>query len=304
MKVVITGATGFVGSRLVEVLRDGGHSIVVLTRRPEEGERLFPPGQFPQLEVVAYDPLQSGPWQTQVDGCDGVVNLAGAPIAQRWSPDYKQEIIASREQGTQRIVEAIANATHRPAVLVNASAVGYYGTSETATFTEDSPPGDDFLAEVCKRWEAATEPAEDLCRVVILRTGIVLGNGGALERMIPPFKLFAGGPIGNGRQWFSWIHREDLVGLIIKALTDTTLQGAYNATAPSPVRMQDLCQALGQVMDRPSWLPVPEFVLELMMGDAAQVVLEGQQVLPRRAQATDFTYRYSTVTKALKDIVN
>ncbi|MEO0409160.1 MAG: TIGR01777 family oxidoreductase [Cyanobacteria bacterium P01_A01_bin.135] len=304
MKVAITGATGFVGSRLVQVLQEGGHDLTVLTRRPEAAADLFPPAEFPRLRIVAYTPLQSGPWQAEIDGCDGVVNLAGAPIAQRWTPEYKQEVVASREQGTQRIVEAIAKTTSRPSVLVNSSAIGYYGTSETATFDEQSPPGDDFLAEVCKRWEAAAQPATDVgCRVVILRTGIVLGNGGALERMIPPFKLFAGGPIGSGKQWFSWIHREDLVGLIVKALTDSTMVGAYNATAPAPVRMQELCQALGQVMARPSWLPVPEFVLELLMGDAAQVVLEGQQVLPRRVRETDFSYHYSTVTKALKDVV-
>jgi len=305
MKIAITGATGFVGCRLVQVLNEDGHEIVVLTRRPERAQTLFPQVAFPKVTTVVYEPTQNGPWQAAVDGCDGVVNLAGAPIAERWTPDYKQEILESREQGTQRIVEAIAKASHKPAVLINSSAIGYYGTSETATFDEDSAPGNDFLASVCQRWEAAAQPAAELgCRVVILRTGIVLGNGGALERMIPPFQLFAGGPIGTGRQWFSWIHRDDLVSLIVRALDDSSMNGAYNATAPSPVRMQEMCQTLGQVMGRPSWLPVPEFVLELLLGDAAQVVLEGQQVCPKRVSATDFEYEYPNITSALRQVVS
>ncbi|MGB3615595.1 MAG: TIGR01777 family oxidoreductase [Elainellaceae cyanobacterium] len=305
MKIAITGATGFVGCRLVQVLHGDGHDIVVLTRRPERAKTLFPQMAFPRVTAVAYTPTQDGSWQAAIDGCDGVVNLAGAPIAERWTPDYKQEIIESREQGTQRIVEAIAKAENKPSVLVNSSAIGYYGTSETAAFDEDSAPGNDFLASVCQRWEAAAEPAAELgCRVVIFRTGIVLGNGGALERMIPPFKMFAGGPIGSGKQWFSWIHRDDFVNLIVRALTDSSMSGPYNATAPSPVRMQELCQTLGQVMDRPSWLPVPEFVLELMLGDGAQVVLQGQQVNPKRVSATDFDYAYPKVAAALKDIVS
>ncbi|MGF1536663.1 MAG: TIGR01777 family oxidoreductase, partial [Elainellaceae cyanobacterium] len=199
---------------------------------------------------------------------------------------------------------AIAQATQKPATLINSSAIGYYGTSETATFDEDSPPGNDFLADVCRRWEAAAQPAMDQgCRLVILRTGIVLGKGGALERMVPPFKIFAGGPIGSGRQWFSWIHRDDLVNLILKALNDPGMSGAYNATAPAPVRMTEFCDRLGQVMGRPSWLPVPEFALELLLGDAAKVVLEGQQVVPKRVESSEFEYAYTDVTDALRDIL-
>ncbi len=304
MKVVITGATGFVGSCLVQKLQERGDQLIILTRRPEQAQRLFPSVAFPDLTCVAYAPKESGDWQSAVSGCDAVVNLAGAPIAERWTPDYKREVLDSREQGTQKVVEAIAQASDKPAVLINASAVGYYGTSEVAKFDEDSAPGDDFLADVCRRWEAAAQPVTDLgCRLVVLRTGIVLGKGGALERMVPPFKMFVGGPIGSGRQWFSWIHRDDLVGLIIRALDDPSLTGVYNATAPSPVRMQEFCSVLGQVMGRPSWLPVPEFALELLLGDAAQVVLEGQQVVPKRIQRTNFKYTYPNVTGALKDVV-
>jgi hypothetical protein len=305
MKVAITGATGFVGSRLVERLQADGHQIVVLTRNAARGRKVFPPAAFAAVEVVEYQPLQSGDWQSAIAGCDGVVNLAGRPIAdERWTPAVKQSILDSRKIGTQKIVDAIAAAEPQPRVLVNASAVGYYGTSETATFDETSPAGDDFLAQVCQDWEAEAHRVEEMgTRLVILRLGIVIGNGGAIAKMLTPFRLFAGGPLGSGKQWFSWIHREDVVNLMIKALTDASMQGTYNATAPNPVRMNQLCNALGDVMNRPSWLPVPSFALEALLGDGAQVVLEGQQVLPKRALDTDFEYTYPTVKPALAAVV-
>jgi uncharacterized protein (TIGR01777 family) len=306
MKVAITGATGFVGSRLVERLTQEKHDIVVLTRDASRARRVFPSSAFPSINIVAYTPTQSGDWQQAVNGCDGVVNLAGAPIAEeRWTPERKQVIMDSRKIGTEKIVEAIAQAEQKPSVLVNSSAIGYYGMSETATFDESSLPGDDFLATVCKEWEAAAEAVQLIgTRLVILRTGIVLGMGGAIAKMLTPFKLFAGGPIGSGRQWFSWIHRDDLVSLIIKALTDSQMQGTYNATAPNPVRMEKFCSELGAVMNRPSWLPVPDFALELLLGDGAQVVLQGQQVLPKRTLDTGFTYQYTTVREAIKDVLS
>jgi hypothetical protein len=305
MKIAVTGATGFIGSRLVERLQTEGHSVVVLTRNADRAKSLFPASKYPNVEVVAYQPLQSGTWQQSISGCDGVVNLAGAPIAEsRWTPERKQEIMDSRKAGTEKIVEAIAQANPRPSVLVNSSAIGYYGTSETATFDEASPAGNDYLAEVCQAWEAAAQKVEESgTRLVILRTGIVLGQGGAIAKMLLPFRMFAGGPIGNGRQWFSWIHLEDMVNLILKALTQPEMSGTYNATAPNPVRMAELSQSLGDAMKRPSWLPVPNFALELMLGDAAKVVLEGQQVLPKRTQESGFAYQYTTVKQALTDVV-
>lgn len=305
MKVAVTGATGFVGSRLVERLQEEGHQILVLTRNADRARRVFPSERFNSIKVGEYTPLASGHWQDQLSGYDGVVNLAGAPIAEsRWTPERKQEILESREIGTRKIVEAINNANPRPSVLVNSSAIGYYGTSETKTFDESSASGDDFLAKVCQAWEAeAQKVKESGTRLVILRTGIVLGAGGALAKLILPFRLFAGGPLGNGQQWFSWIHREDLVHLILTALSQPDIEGVFNATAPNPVRMAELCQILGQVMHRPSWLPVPDFALELLLGDAAQVVLEGQRVLPNRVQSSHFQYQYPTVKPALEDIV-
>lgn len=305
MKVAVTGATGFVGSRLVERLQADGHQIVVLTRNLDRGRRAFSASAFPRVEIVTYTPLESGAWQTSVSGCDGVVNLAGEPIAEgRWTSQRKQSILDSRKLGTGKIVEAIAQANPKPSVLVNSSAVGYYGTSETTIFDENSPAADDFLAQVCQEWEAAANQVKESgTRLVILRTGIVLGMGGAIAKMLPPFQLFAGGPIGSGRQWVSWIHREDLVNLILKALTQPDFAGVFNATAPSPVRMVEFCNTLGEVLNRPSWLPVPDFALEALLGDAAVVVLEGQQVLPKQSQAAGFKYQYPQIRQALQEIL-
>lgn len=300
MKVAITGATGFVGSRLVQQLQAQGHQPLILTRNRDAALKTFP-----NLEVVAYTPTQSGAWQDAISGCDAVVNLAGEPIAEsRWTAKQKQKILNSRQLSTQKLVEAIAKANPKPTVLVNASAIGFYGTSETATFDENSASGSDFLAELCQKWEAEAQKVKAVgLRLVILRLGIVLGDGGALAKMIPPFKLFAGGPMGTGKQWFSWVHRDDLVNLIIEALTRSDLEGVLNATSPNPVRMSELCQTLGDVLNRPSWLPVPGFALEALLGEGAQVVLEGQQVLPKRTISSGFNYQYPTLKQALAEIL-
>ena len=306
MKVAIAGATGFVGSRLVERLHSEGHSVLVLARDSERARRVFPASAYPNLEIVAYTPAESGDWQNSIAGCDGVVNLAGVPIAEeRWTAARQQAILDSRKLTTAKLAEAIAHANPKPSVLVSASAIGYYGTSETAEFDETSPAGDDFLAAVCKDWEAAAQPVKNAgTRLAILRLGIVLGKGGALAKMLPPFKLFAGGPIGTGKQWFSWIHRDDVVNLILYALQNPQIEGVLNATAPNPVRMNELCQTLGAVLQRPSWLPVPGFALELLLGDGAKVVLEGQKVLPKRTLASGFQYQYPNLKSALEEILS
>jgi len=304
MKVAITGATGFVGSRLVERLQAEGHEVLVLVRNLERATKLFPKSAFPRVEIQSYTPLQSGDWQKSLAGCDGVVNLAGEPISERWTTERKQSIFESRQIGTQKLVEGILQADPKPQVLVSASAIGYYGTSETATFDEESSAGSGFLAEVCQAWEAEAQKVKDAgVRLVIVRIGIVLGMGGAIAKMITPFKLFAGGPIGTGKQWFSWIHRDDLVNLILYALTHPQMAGTFNATAPNPVRMGEFCQTMGEVLHRPSWLPVPAFALEVLLGDGAQVVLEGQRVLPKQTQEAGFQYQYPTVKFALEEVL-
>jgi uncharacterized protein len=301
MKIAIAGATGFVGSRLVEQLQAQGHQIVMLTRSPQQAN-----SRFPQATVIGYNPLKSGEWQSAIDGCDAVINLAGEPIAEkRWTPAQKRIMLDSRKIGTEKIVEAIGQATTKPPVLINASAIGYYGTSETSKFDETSPAGTDFLAEVCTEWESAAQAATiHGTRVVVLRLGIVLGeNGGALGKMLAPFSAFVGGPIGSGKQWFSWIHRDDVVKLIITALTDTQMNGVYNATAPNPVTMEGFAQTLGTVMNRPSWLPVPNFALEALLGEGAMVVLQGQQVAPTKTLAQGFEFQYPTLKTALITIL-
>ncbi|MEA5573364.1 TIGR01777 family oxidoreductase [Calothrix sp. UHCC 0171] len=305
MKVAITGATGFVGSHLVKRLQAQDIDIVVLTRNSDRAVKLFPKSSFPKVEIVPASTTTSGNWQNTISGCDAVVNLAGEPIAEgRWTQERKQQILNSRKLGTAKVVEAIINADAKPRVLINASAIGFYGTSETASFDENSQSGNDFLAQVCQAWEAEAQKVQDVgVRLVILRFGIVLGNGGALEKMITPFKLFAGGPLGSGKQWFSWIHIDDLVNLIIQSLTKTNMEGVYNATAPCPVRMSELCDAMGKVMNRPSWLPVPAFALEGLLGEGAIMVLEGQQVMPKRTLESGFTYQYSKVQPALEEIL-
>jgi uncharacterized protein len=306
MKVAVTGGTGFIGNRLVDRLQSEGHQVLLLVRNVPKAQQ-----RFPQAEVISYTPKVSGPWQQAIAGCDGVVNLAGEPISNRWTDNSKQEILESRSIGTARIVEAIAahqesaQANPKPSVLVNASAVGYYGTSETAVFDETSSPGQDFLAEVCKAWEAEAEKVKASgTRLAIVRTGIVLGpDGGVLAKMMFPFQLFAGGPLGDGKQWVSWSHREDLVSLIIKALTDSSVAGVLNGTAPNPVSMGELCQELGNIIQRPSWLPVPGFALELLLGEASKLVLEGQNVKPLKTESTGFKFQYPTLKAALSQIL-
>ncbi len=304
MKVAITGATGFVGSRLVERLTEAGHQVVVLTRSVSKAERRFPQTQFPNLEFVTYSPATVEEWQGALSSCDGVVNLAGEPIAEkRWSVDQKNEILNSRIDTTRSLVQAMGQGESKPQVFVSGSAIGYYGTSETASFEENSNPGDDFLAEVCKQWEAEAKKVSDDVRLVILRIGIVLDNGGAVAKMLPAFRAFAGGPIGSGKQWFSWIDREDLVSLILKALTDGQMRGTFNATSPNPVTMKQMTDTLGSIMSRPAWMPVPGFALELLLGEGAKVVLEGQKVLPKQTQASGFEYQYGELKDSLKRFV-
>ena len=294
--IAITGATGLIGTRLVEVLSSQGYAVRVLTRNPSSARSKL---RVPGLEF--FGPAQ---WAAAVKGTVAVINLAGEPIATRWTPELKKEIKASRV----RVTSALANAINalpeneRPKVLISSSAVGYYGANDNSTFNEASKAGNDYLAEVCKDWEDAAGKAQT--RVVILRTGIVLArDGGALAKMIPVFQIFAGGPLGSGRQWCSWIHRDDVIGMILSALEDSKWSGSYNATAPNPVRMGELCSELGSVMGRPSFFPVPDFALKTLLGEGARVVLDGQRVLPSRAQDAGYKFKYSEVKEALRNVL-
>jgi len=299
MKLLVTGGTGFIGGALCGVLEEAGHELILLSRtvRPQTGGR---------RRVIVWQPPAPGPWERELDGTDGVVHLAGESIvAKRWTPSQKQRLAESRVKSTRAIVEAIGRAARRPAVLVNASAVGYYGPHGDESLDEDAPPGSDFLAQLCQQWENAARDAEGLgVRVVRLRIGIVLArDGGALAKMLPAFRLGLGGPVGTGRQWMSWIHRDDVVGLIRLALEDARVRGAVNVTAPTPVTMREFTATLGRVLRRPAILPVPGPALTLLLGEMAGLLLTGQRVMPAKARALGYAFRYATLEAALSSEV-
>lgn len=304
MKIVITGATGFVGTRLVERLHALGDRPVVLARNPQKASNLFPSTKFPNVEIVGYDPFKLGEWAQAISGSDAVINLAGEPLAGvRWTDKRKQEIFDSRVLTTKVLVEAIAKASPRPTLLISGSAIGFYGTSLDKSFDEYSYIGNDFLANICKEWEAAADPVTDMgLRLVKLRTGIVLGMGGAIAKMLPIFQVGGGGKIGSGKQWFSWIHRDDLVELIIFALNNQQVSGALNGTAPQPVTNEEFTIAFAKAIKRPAFLPVPAAALILVFGEGATVLLDGQKVLPKKAQLSQFNFKYADINTALSQI--
>jgi hypothetical protein len=304
MKIVVTGATGFVGVRLVERLQALGDRIIVLARDPQKASRQFPQKAFPNVEVIGYNPLILGDWAKAISGSEAVINLAGEPLAGvRWTDKRKQEIRDSRILTTKVLVEAIAKAEVKPQVLISGSAIGYYGTSLNKSFDEYSGAGDDFLANVCKDWEAAADVVTGSgVRLVKLRTGIVLGMGGAIAKMLPIFQVGGGGKIGSGKQWFSWIHRDDLVELIIYALNNAQVTGALNGTAPKAVTNEDFTIAFAKAIKRPAFLPVPAVALILIFGEGASVLLDGQRVVPHKAEINQFVFQYPDIDKALGQI--
>jgi hypothetical protein len=301
MHLLLLGCSGFIGRELVPWLLDHGHDVTLVSRRPQPF-----PALADRLVTLTLDPAQPASWRhsdllAALERAEGVVNLAGEPIAERRWNDAQREILrSSRLSTTASLVAAMAALPKPPSVLLNASAVGFYGTSAEARFLESSAAGDDFLADLCRDWEQQAQAAPPGCRVVILRIGIVLGpDGGALGRMLPVFRAGFGGPIGTGQQWMSWIHRHDLVRLIAQALEDSTYAGVINAVAPEPVRMVDFSKALGRVLQRPALVPVPGPVLQVMLGDGAKVVLEGQQVVSERLPELGFDFDYGDLNGAL-----
>jgi uncharacterized protein (TIGR01777 family) len=306
MRVFVTGGTGLVGGRLVERLLGRGDQVVILTRRPEAARQKW----GGRCSIVQGDPTQRGEWMSSVNDCDAIVNLAGEGIFNhRWTAAIKEALITSRVQATENCVAALAQrpqtADGRAKVLVNASAIGYYGPHGDEELTEESAQGDDFLAGVCSAWEKAAQGAKAHgLRLAIIRIGVVLENGGgALAKMLPPFKMFVGGPIGSGAQYMSWIHNEDLVGLILFALDRADAEGVYNGTAPQPVTNKEFSKALGRMLHRPSFMAAPKFALRLVLGEAAAIVAEGQRVLPRHALAQGYAFRFVDVNAALRDLL-
>jgi uncharacterized protein (TIGR01777 family) len=306
MRVFLTGGTGLVGTRLVKRLVERGDEVVVLTRRPGAARELLGPA----VTAVEGDPAQSGEWMTKATACDGVINLAGENLfARRWDGPFKQVLVDSRVKSTQNVARALAQAPRRAdgtsKVLVSASAVGIYGPHGDEELKEDTPAGSDFLAKLCVEWEQATQPAAAAgVRTVIVRVGVVLDkNGGALAKLLTPFKLGMGGAVGGGKQWMSWIHHHDLGSLFLLALDDSRASGPLNGTAPNPVTNADFSKALGRVMHRPAFMPTPAFALRLALGEVADVVATGQRVLPNGPIALGSKYSFPLIDAALADII-
>lgn len=294
MHIFVAGGTGFLGTALRERLAHEGHRVSILTRQPRR------PGD------IAWTPDgTAGAWIDALDGADAIVNLAGASIAgRRWNASRKREIRDSRVLATRSLVAGIQQVARPPAVLISGSATGYYGPRGDEPLTEQTPPGSDFLASVCREWEAEALRAASATRVVLLRTGIVLEkDGGALPQMALPFRLFAGGPVGSGEQFYSWIHRDDWVSMAAWALRTGEVTGPLNVTAPNPVTNGEFARTLGRVLRRPAFMPAPAFALRLALGEMADaLLLSGQRVIPARAQALGFPFDYPVLERALHAI--
>lgn len=310
MKVIVAGGTGLIGGALVNSLVQDGHEVIVLSRRPGR-----PMDASDAVQMVYWDAKTAEGWGHHADGADAIVNLTGENLAgkgiipimpQRWTPKRRQRILESRVNAGHAIVEAVRAAKVKPGVVVQASAIGYYGPQEgDQALTEAAPPASDFLSRVCQDWEASTEAVERLgVRRVVLRSGAVLSTeDGALPRQLLPFQLFAGGPMGSGKQWYSWIHLDDEVRAIRFLLANSNAKGVYNLVAPNPVTNADFSKTLGKVTHRPSWLPIPAFVFQLAFGEVATVVVDGQRVAPAKLLDQGFTFRFSEVEPALRDLL-
>ena len=298
MNITITGATGFIGRRLIERLSAAPHQIHALTRRTS--------ARFGDTAVwiSKWDPAAEEPPADSIANADAIVHLAGEPVAQRWTREAKAKIRDSRVQSTRRLVDALSKQPRRPQALICGSAVGIYGSRGDEILTEASPPGAGYLAQVCSEWEEEAVRAELLgVRVVRLRTGVALGKGGgALEKMLPPFKAFVGGRIGSGKQWMPWIHLDDLVGIICYAL-DNPLSGACNGTAPNPVTNSEFTGELARALGRPAIFPVPAIALKAIFGEMSEVLLASQRVLPKAAEAAGYRFQYPELGPALRAIV-
>lgn len=302
MKIVVSGGTGFIGRVLLRRLKEENHQVVLLTRDPDVAKSLA----SDNILLAPWDGKTVGAWADHMEGADAVVNLAGEPVVgKRWTSAQKSRILNSRVDAAKAFVFAVGQSRKKPSVLVNASAVGYYGHVEDKEVTESHPRGKGFLSDTCELWEEAARAAERFgVRVVCLRIGIVLEkDGGALQKMIPPFQFFMGGPLGSGRQWVPWIHRDDLVGAILFALVHQELSGPVNATSPHPVTMKAFCETLGEALHRPSWAPAPSFALRLLLGEMSEVLLTGQKAIPKKLEGAGYSFRYPELHTALHTIL-
>ncbi len=308
MKLLLTGCTGFIGRELIPLLIREGHNLTVISRQSKAKLKAIANDQ--SINFLQMNPAESSSWdkeeiQTCLKSCEGVINLAGEPIAEkRWTTDHCKEITNSRIETTKNLIKNLRNLRKPPKVLINASAIGFYGSHPQTEFNEDNIQGNDFLAKLCKEWESSAISKPRATRLLIVRIGIVLAkDGGALGKMLPIFRAGLGGPIGNGKQWMSWIHRTDLCNLINESVNNSAWSGVVNGVAPNPVRMNEFSNSLGQALGRPSLLAVPGPILKLILGDGARVVLEGQNVKPQRLKKLKFKFSFPTINDAFKGIL-
>jgi len=302
MKIILAGGTGFIGKALALHLVQEGNSVVLLTRNPDA----ILPELKEKVSVVKWDGETLSDWVKELDGADAVINLSGESVAGgRWSATRKEILLTSRINPTRAIVTAFGKITKKPEVLINASAVGFYGDMQEQEVHEYFPPGEGFLSELCEKWEKEASGASVYgVRHVVCRIGVVLERGGgALAKMITPFKLFIGGPLGSGRQWFAWIHRDDVIGAMTFALKNKNLSGAINLTSQDFKRLNEFCKILGKIMFRPWWWPVPSLIVKLMFGEMSVMLLTGQKVMPKRLLGCGYEFKYTTLESALEAIL-
>lgn len=300
MKTLVTGATGFIGKVIVRKLEEKGHEVVVLTRNVPKAALML----GPRCKYFQWTDQYSLPPAEAFEGVEGIINLMGESIGEKkWTEEQKRKIVESRVDGTARLLEAVSKLSVRPKVLVSTSAIGIYGNRGPEDLDENSAPGTGFLSDLCRQWEDAANRAQKFgMRVVIIRVGVVLGKGGgALSKMVPLFKLGLGGRLGGGHQYMSWIHIEDLASMFVLALTDASMSGPFNGTAPYPATNNDFTKVLGKVLRRPTFLPAPEKAIRFLLGEMATIVLEGQKVLPKKFKEKKFNYRYPTLEMTLKE---
>lgn len=301
-RIVVTGATGLIGKRLVNALLNRSDDVIVFARNIEKAKSLLPNAN----KYVEWNYKKPENWKSEINGVDAVVHLAGVNLfSKRWNNAFKNEVLESRKVSTKNLADAIKSCSNKPEVLISASGIGYYGDCRDNTLSEESPAGNDFLADVCKVWESEARKVEQFgVRSVQVRTGLVLSTeDGALKQMLPPFKFFIGGPLGDGKQWASWLHIDDIVGIYMHAIDNNKLSGAVNATSPNPVRMKEFAQTLGKVLHRPALFSVPKFALKIVVGEAAEVVTASQKVNVKKLLDSGYKFRFENLKEALEDLL-
>lgn len=302
-RIIVTGATGLIGKKLVESLIKKNYEVIVFSRDTKRAKLLLPE----VTKFVSWDYAKPSEWKSEIDNSFAIIHLAGIALFEsRWDEGFKHKILESRELSTKNLVSAIGSSINKPKVFISASGIGIYGDRADEILKEDSLIGDDFLARVCKAWESESIKAEKYgVRSVQIRTGLVLSSeGGALKKMLPVFKMFLGGSLGNGKQWSSWLHIQDIVNIYLYALENETIAGPINAASTNPVTMKDFSGTLGKVLNRPSLFPVPKFILKLVVGEAAEVVLGSQRAIPDKLIKSGYKFKFDKLEEALFDLLN